>query len=262
MLEARSRLSRVVLQLVLTVLTVPFLLPLIAMVQGSLAGRGWDNYRIVLAVPQLPYFFRNSAIIATVTIALVYICTITAAFGFSKLRIRGKEFYFWLLLAVLTLPEVVLIAPLFVTATKFNIYNTYWAVILPLAALQIPFTVLLTRTFVDGIPDGIFEAARIDGASTWRGFVYFIVPLTRPIAAAVVVLTLIGSWNSFLLPLIFLQDPNLEVITQLPSYFQGQFNDDQTKVLASAVIGAIPEVVAYLSLQRLFERGLSAGALK
>jgi len=73
---------------------------------------------------------------------------------------------------------------------------------------------------------------------------------------------LIGSWNSFLLPLIFLQDPNLEVITQLPSYFQGQFNDDQTKVLASAVIGAIPEVVAYLSLQRLFERGLSAGALK
>ncbi|MGW9111683.1 carbohydrate ABC transporter permease [Microbacterium sp. NPDC055683] len=262
MLEVRTRKARIALQILLTLMVLPFLLPLVAMVQGSLAGQGWGNYVAVLSLPQLPLFFRNSIIICALTIAIVWACTMLAAFGFAKLRVRGKEFYFWMLLAALTLPEVVLITPLFVTATTTNLYNTYWAVVLPLAALQIPFTVLITRTFVNGIPDALVEAARIDGASTFQAFRHVILPLTRPIGAAVVVLTLISTWNSYLLPLIFLQDADYQVVTQVPSFFQGQFTDDQTKVLASAVITAIPVIVAYLCLQKLFERGLAAGALK
>lgn len=262
MFETRSRTSRIVLQLIATLLVLPFLFPLVAMVQGSLAGEGWKNYLTVLSVPEVPLFFRNSAIIATVTILIVYACTMLAAFGFSKLRIPGKEVYFWMLLAALTLPEVVLLTPLFATSTTLNLYDTYWAVILPLAALQIPFTVLLARNFINGIPDGLLEAARVDGANTATAFWYIILPLTRPIAAAIVVLTLIGAWNDYLLPLVFLQSPDEQTITLLPSFFVGQFSNDQTKVLASAVITAIPEVAAYLALQKLFERGLSAGALK
>jgi ABC-type glycerol-3-phosphate transport system permease component len=134
--------------------------------------------------------------------------------------------------------------------------------VLPLAALQIPFTILITRTFMQGIPDALIEAARIDGANTWRAFWHVILPMTRPIAAAVIVLTLINAWNTYLLPLMFLQDSSLQAVTQVPSFFQGQYNDDQTKVLASAVITAIPEIVAYLCLQKLFERGMAAGAIK
>jgi ABC-type glycerol-3-phosphate transport system permease component len=262
MLEARTRTGKIALQLILTVLVLPFLFPLVAMVEGSLKGLGWGNYLAVLSLPQLPLFFRNSAIIAALTVALVYACTMLAAFGVAKLRIRGKEFFFWVLLAALTLPEVVLITPLFVTATETHIYNTYWSVVLPLAALQIPFTILITRTFMQGIPDALIEAARIDGANTWRAFWHVILPMTRPIAAAVIVLTLINAWNTYLLPLMFLQDSSLQAVTQVPSFFQGQYNDDQTKVLASAVITAIPEIVAYLCLQKLFERGMAAGAIK
>lgn len=262
MLEARTRWGRLALQIIVTVLTIPFLIPLVVMVQGSLAGRGWGNYVAVLSLPQLPGFFVNSVIVSVLTIVLALLCTLLAAFGFAKLQIRGKEFFFWLLLAALTLPEIVLVTPLFVTATSTNIYNTYWAVVLPLVALQIPFTVLITRTFMAGIPDALIEAARIDGATTWRVFWNIMIPLTRPIVAAVVVLTLIGAWNAYLLPLIFLQDAGAQVLTQVPSFFQGQYNDDQTKVLASAVIAALPIVIAYLCLQRLFERGLSAGAVK
>ena len=145
MLESRRFSSRIILQIVLTILVVPFLLPLIAMVGGSLAGQGWGNYTAVLSVPELPLFFRNSAIIALVTIVIVYAITMLAAFGFAKLHIRGKAFFFWLLIAALTLPEVVLLTPLFATMTSLNLYNTYWAVILPLSALQLPFTVLLAR---------------------------------------------------------------------------------------------------------------------
>jgi ABC-type glycerol-3-phosphate transport system permease component len=115
---------------------------------------------------------------------------------------------------------------------------------------------------MNGIPDGLIEAARVDGASLWRTFRSIILPLTRPIAAAIAVLTLINAWNDYLLPLVFLQSPNLQTITLVPQFFIGEYNDDLTKVFAAAVLTAIPEVIVYIGLQRLFERGLAAGALK
>jgi multiple sugar transport system permease protein/raffinose/stachyose/melibiose transport system permease protein len=260
--EVRGRWSKVVLQIVATLLVLPFLFPLIVMVQGSLAGDGWGNYGDVLAVPGFFRFFLNSAIIAAGVIVLVYFVTMLAAYGFAKLHIRFREVYFWMLLACLTLPEVVLLTPLFTTTQAVGLFDTYWAVILPLAALQVPFAVLLTRNFINGLPDEMFEAARVDGANSFRGFVYLVLPLTRPIAAAVLIFTLIGAWNAYLMPLVFLQSQDMQTITLVPQFFIGEFSNDQTKILASAVLTAIPEVVAYLCLQRLFERGLSAGAIK
>ena len=260
--EVRSRIGRILLQIAATMLVIPYLFPLVAMVRGAFAGEGVTNFQKVLQVPGFGRFFVNSLIISGAVIVLVYLVTMMAAFGFAKLHIRFREVYFWLLLACLTLPEVVLLAPLFVTDTKLGLYDTYWAVILPLAALQVPFAVLLTRNFINSLPNELFEAARVDGANSFRGFIYLVIPLTRPIAAAVIIFTLVASWNDYLFPLVFLQSPDLQTITLVPQFFVGEFSNDQTKILASAVITAIPEVIAYLSLQRLFERGLSAGAIK
>ena len=262
MFETRRLSSKIILQVILTIMVLPFLFPLIAMVQESLSGQGWGNYKAVWATGVVPQFFRNSAIIALGVIIIVYCLTMLAAFGFSKLYVRWKEIFFWMMLAALTLPEVVLLTPLFSTAVHLGLYNTYASVILPLAALQIPFAVLLTRNFVNSIPDELFDAARVDGANAAVIFRRIILPLTRPIAAAIIILTLIAAWNDYLLPLVFLQTPSTQTITLLPSFFVSEFSDDQTKVVASAVITAIPEIIAYLCLQRLFERGLTAGALK
>ncbi|MDR1825935.1 MAG: carbohydrate ABC transporter permease [Bifidobacteriaceae bacterium] len=262
MFEARRLSSKIFLQALLFVLTVPFLLPLIQMVMGSLRGAGFGNYKAVWNTGVVPTFFRNSAIVAVCSIALVYCVTMTAAFGFAKLRIAGKEIYFWMLLAALTLPEVVLLAPLFATTMKLGVHNTLVAVILPLAALQAPFTILLARNFYEGVPSELLEAGRIDGAGVVQIFWHIVLPLTRPIAAAIIVLTLINAWNSYLLPLVMLISPENQVVTLLPQFFVSEFANDQTKVLASAVITAIPEVLAYLLLQKYFERGLAAGALK
>jgi len=262
MFEIRTRTGRVLLQIGATILIVPYLFPLIVMVKGAFAGEGVRNFEAVLKVPGFGRFFVNSVVVAAAVIVLVYVVTMMAAFGFAKLHIRFREVYFWLLLACLTLPEVVLLAPLFATDTRLGLYDTYWAVILPLAALQVPFAVLLTRNFINGLPDELFEAARVDGANSYRGFVHLVIPLTRPIAAAVLIFTLVAAWNDYLFPLVFLQSPQLQTITLVPQFFVGEFSNDQTKILAAAVITAIPEIVAYLSLQRLFERGLSAGAIK
>ncbi len=262
MFDLRRRSTRIAVQVTLTLLVLPFLFPLAAMVRGSLEGQGWQNYAAVLSVPALPLFFRNSLVIALGTLVLVYVCTMLAAYGFSKLRIRFKEVYFWLLIATLALPEVVLLTPMFTTAAALNMYNTYVAVIIPLTALQLPFTVLLARNFVNGIPDQLLEAAELDGASTLRTFTQILLPLTKPIAAAIIVLTVISAWNNFLLPLVFLQTPERQTITQLPLFFVGQFSNDQTKILAASVVTILPTVLAYIGLQKYFERGMAAGAIK
>ncbi|MGJ9372568.1 carbohydrate ABC transporter permease [Nesterenkonia sp. CF4.4] len=262
MFEIRSLRSRIALQVLATLIAIPYLLPLLAMVQGSLAGRGFDNYVKVFDTGVVPTYFRNSIIVAGCAIVIVYVFTMLAAFGFAKLRIRGKEVWFWMLLIALTVPEAVLLTPLFVTASTFDLYNELIAVILPLAALQVPFTVLLARSFFAGVPTELMEAGRIDGANVVRVFWHIVLPLTRPIAGAVVILTLINSWNAYLLPMLMLNDPSKQVVTLLPSYFLGQYTNDQTGILAAAVITSIPMILAYLLLQRTFERGLSAGALK
>jgi raffinose/stachyose/melibiose transport system permease protein len=260
--ELRTVRSRLGVQLLATVIVLPFLFALVAMVQGSLAGAGWGNYGKVFATGVVPTYFRNTIIVAVSTVAIVYVLTMLAAFGFAKLRIRGKEVWFWLLIAALTMPEAVLLTPLFVTASTLDVYNQLIAVILPLAALQVPFTVLLARSFFAGIPTELMDAGRVDGASIVKVFWYIVLPLTRPIAGAIVVLTLINSWNAFLLPLLMLNDPDKQVVTLLPSFFTSQYTNDQTGVLAASVITAVPVIVAYLLLQRSFERGLAAGALK
>lgn len=262
MFEIRNVRSRVVLQLVLALLTIPFLLPLIQMVRGAFSGLGWYNFVVVWQTGVIPTFFKNSIILSASVILIVYVGSMTAAFGFSKLRIPGKEVYFWLMLVALTLPEVIMLSPLFVTFTQLHLYNTLAAVILPLAALQLPFAILLSRNYYDGIPTELIDAARIDGASLPKLFWYVMLPLTKPIASAIIVLTLINAWNSYLLPLVFLQDRANQVVTLLPQFFVGEFSNDQTKILAAALMSAIPTVLAYVLMQKNFERGLSAGALK
>lgn len=262
MFDVHGRASRIGLQLLATLMILPFLAPLVFGVQGSLGGLGLGNYAKVFDTGIVPTVFANSAIVSVCTIAIVYAFTMLAAFGFSKLRIPHKEVWFWALLAALTVPEAVILTPLFVVASNFDLYGELVAVILPLAALQVPFAILIARNFFDGIPNEIMEAARVDGANVAQVFWSIVLPLTLPITAAIIVFTLISSWNSYLLPMLMLTDQSKQVVTLLPSFFTSQYTNDQTGVLAAAVITAVPEVLVYLAFQKYFERGLAAGALK
>lgn len=262
MFEVRTLKDKIILQLVLLLLTIPYAIPLIQMLLGSLGGTGFANYKAVWDTGVVPIYFKNSLLISAGVIALVYLLSMTAGFGFAKLHIFGKEVFFWMILVALTLPEVILLSPLFVTFQKMNLFNTLLAVILPTAALQLPFTILLARNFNQGIPNELMEAAKIDGASILKTFWYIILPLTKPIASSIIVLTLINSWNAYLFPLLFLQSPEMQTVTLLPQFFQGEFTNDQTKILAAAVLTAIPEIIVYILMQKNFEKGMSAGALK
>jgi raffinose/stachyose/melibiose transport system permease protein len=263
MFHIRTRTGRIVLQIAVTLAIIPFVAPLIIMVIRSGEGQGFAaNYGAVLGRPEFLTFLRNSAVIAIGAVCVTYICTMFASYALAKLALRGREVAFYFMVAALTLPTAALSVPLFITVRQLGLYDTPWAVILPVAALQTAFNVLLARGFMAGIPDEVLEAARIDGANSFGIFLHMMLPLSRPISAVIVVWSFVGAWNEYLLPLLFLQDIEQQTVTLLPSYFVGQFASDQTKVFATTVLIALPTVICYVAFSRFFERGLIAGASK
>jgi raffinose/stachyose/melibiose transport system permease protein len=246
----------------LVLLTLPFLLPVLFTLRISLRGDGLGNYLAVLTETPFARFIANSVVIAAGTIAAVYLCTMLAGFALAKLRLPGRSYIFNTLLVGLMVPTIALLVPLFLMVQALGLFNSYLSVILPLAATTIPFTLLLVRNYMTSIPDEIVEAARMDGCGTLGTLFRIVLPLSRPITAVVVVWSFLGSWNEFFLPLLFLQDPDMQAVTQVPLYFSSEYGSDVPKIFASIVLISAPIVVAYLGFQRYFERGLTAGAVK
>ena len=165
-------------------------------------------------------------------------------------------------MAGLTVPAIALVVPIYSLVDRAGLFDTYWAVIVPLTALSIPFGVLVGSNYIRAIPREVFEAAMLDGASDLRILVSVVVPISRPILSVIAVFTFLAAWNEYLLPLLFLQDVDLKVVTQIPTYFQSQRLVDTPKIFAANVLISVPIILFYLFLQNTFRKGLSSGAVK
>lgn len=255
--------SRVLHQVLATLLVLPFALPLVWIVMISFGGQGaLANYAAVFTRTPFLQFLRNSVVISVGTIGIVFVATIFASYAFAKMKFIGREALFLTIIAGLMLPVIALIVPLFMIVRQTGMFNNFFAVIIPLCAVILPMTVLLTRNYIAGIPDELIEASRIDGANSFRILLSVILPLSKPIVAVIVVWSFLNSWNEFLLPLLFLTDTSLQAVTQVPTYFTATYGSDVPKIFAALVLMCAPIVVAYLAFQSFFERGLTAGALK
>jgi raffinose/stachyose/melibiose transport system permease protein len=258
-----SKLTRVISQVFATLVALPFLLPLIAIVAKSTNGEGFlKNYTAVITKTPILQAALNSAVISVGVIALVYVFSMLAGYAFAKMHFLGKKLMFNAILVGLALPMVALIVPLFTIVYRLGMFNNYFAVIVPLAATIIPFTLLLARNYLSGIPDEVIEAAHIDGSNSFSTLVRIVLPLAKPIAPVIVLWAFLQAWNEFFLPLLFLPDPSLQTVTTIPLYFTSTYGSDQPKIFAALVLICLPMVIAYLSLQKFFEKGLSAGAIK
>lgn len=262
MFRYQSRASRAVSQVLVLLAIAAVLVPLVLVVNESVKGEGWRNYvEVVVGTPFLR-FFANSLVIAVSTTVLVVGVAMCAAFGLVMLRAPLPRLSQTLIVAGLALPAVALTVPLFVTIQRLGLFNSPLAVILPLTALSVPFGLLVGRNYLLGIPGEIREAAVLDGAGQLALFLRIVVPLARPIIAVIVIFTFLGAWNEYFLPLLFLQDADAQVITQVPTYFQGERRVDLPKVFAANVLISVPIVCVYLVLQRQVRAGLMAGAIK
>lgn len=252
---------------ILTALALVWAYPMLQAVIESLKINGIRNYEAVIHYPGVNYFkvLFNSFFISISVCAIVSLLASLGAFGISKMNIPFKNIFYYGLLACLAIPPAAVVSPLFVTAKNLHLMNTYWGLILPIAAFNAPFMLLVMKNYFDGIPDGILEAARIDGSSRIRMYFSLILPLGLPALVNTAVLTFIYSWNDFFLPLLFIRDESKFTVTLASQFFSGTVNQTPEMVAmlyAALVLMSIPSIVIYLFSQRFLQAGLTTGAVK
>lgn len=262
MFDKQGPVPRAASQTMVLVAIVVLVAPLFLIVRMSVGGEGPANYLRVLSTTPFLRFLINSAVVALTTVLLVLVLAVCAAYSLARLRPRGSGVLSGLIMAGLTVPAIALVVPIYSLVDRAGLFDTYWAVIVPLTALSIPFGVLVGSNYIRAIPREVFEAAMLDGASDLRILVSVVVPISRPILSVIAVFTFLAAWNEYLLPLLFLQDVDLKVVTQIPTYFQSQRLVDTPKIFAANVLISVPIILFYLFLQNTFRKGLSSGAVK
>ncbi|MVA77562.1 ABC transporter permease subunit [Auraticoccus sp. F435] len=195
-----------------------------------------------------------SPVVVTAQVVLVVVVgqlvfSIMAAFAFARLRFRGRDALFWLFLATLMVPQVVTVIPLYTMFTAVDARNTFWALVLPFV-FGSPYAIFLLREYFRGIPADLIDAARIDGAGTWRILWLIVVPLSRPIIATLVIITVVTHWNNFMWPLIITTGPTWQTITVATAALQSQYNANWTLVMAATTVAMAPLLVVFALFQR------------
>lgn len=220
----------------------------------------WSNYVAAWHAAPFGQYFINSIIVTVVTTVGQLFTSILAAFAFSKLKFWGKNVIFMIFLGTMMIPSEMLIIPNFVTLSRMHLINTYPALILPYLASF--FTVFTLRQAFQAVPEQIYYAAKIDGASDWRFLWKILVPLSKSSITAVTVLQVISCWNAFMWPLIV---TNSNAMRTLPVGLQAFTTDAGTTyqlLMAASTFVIIPMVILYLFLQKYIIAGISKAGLK
>ena len=215
----------------------------------------WSNYTKALTAMPFGRFYLNSLTVAIAVTLLTILTSALAAFAFARLRFRGRDTLFLIYLATLMIPFTVLLIPNFVLIRQFNWYDSYQALILPPAFSA--FATFLLRQYFRGIPQELDDAARMDGASSFRIWWQIIMPNSAPVIAALAIFVFLGNWNEFLWPLVVTNSPEMRTIPVGLSAFQGQFNVRWELLMAAAVVAMLPIIVVYLFAQQWFIKGIT-----
>ena len=262
--------------LVLLIVAATVIVPVVFAVLGGLRTTGelqnnpaalpstWypSHYIEVLTGDSFWGELANSVLITTISTTVLVAITALAAFVFARMVFRGREALYTLFVLGLLFPSAVAILPLYITVRGLGLLDNPLGVALPLAAFQIPLTIVILRPFFRAIPRELEDAARIDGCSTFGFFWRVLLPLSRPALATVSVLAVVASWNEFLLPLVILSDQDQWTLTLGVMNFSTQYTTDIARVLAYTTLAMVPALVFYLFAERQLVGGLTSGAVK
>ena len=202
----------------------------------------------------------NSLIIATLsTFGNMILCTL-AGYAFAKHRFPGRDVLFLALLATMMIPGAVLLVPSFLLFRDLGWLDTWLPLIVP--GLAGAFGVFLARQFIQKLPDSLIESAKIEGCNEARIFVSIVMPLSRPLLATLGILTFLGSWNSFLGPLIILLNEKKFTLPLVVAMLQGRFPGRDNVQMAGAVVSILPVLVLFFIFQKQIVQSLASSGLK
>lgn len=268
------RLQRAGAALLLVLLILLMIYPFYFMVQTSLkdntefvrqfwlpaAPFHFSNYGE--AFPIIAHYMLNSVIVVGLATLGVLVIATLAAYPFARMRFVGRIWLYRALIGMMMVPPVLTLVPEFILIRQFNLIGTYAGVILPYVAAGEVLGIFILRSFFAGLPEELFESARLDGAAEWQIFMYVAVPLVRPALASIAILQVLTNWNDYVWPLLVLTDDSVKTLVLGLTAFQTHYVTEYGPQMAGYTISALPLLLLFAFGMRQFVSGLTAGALK
>ncbi|MBO0883808.1 MAG: carbohydrate ABC transporter permease [Mycobacterium sp.] len=217
----------------------------------------WGNY--ATAWRQIQPYFLTTVIVAAISIGGIVLLATTAAFVFARYDFFGRKALFGMIACLLMVPGISSLIPLFILTRDLGILNTRIVLVIPHVAGGTVLAIILIKTFVEGIPQELFDAARVDGAGGPRMFGNVMLPLSLPVIGTVALITVIGVWNDFFWPLLTVTDNNLRSISVGLSFFQGQNATQGGPLFAGYTLASIPLLLLFIFLSKYFLAGIQGG---
>ncbi|TDE90062.1 carbohydrate ABC transporter permease [Occultella glacieicola] len=219
-----------------------------------------DAYRQLFDAMPMWRIVANSFWIAIASTLFQLITGAMAAYAFTRIAFPGRQAVFAVYLATLMVPLQVLVVPLFIQMTRAQLSDTYFALLAP--SIASAFGIFLLKQSMESVPRELDEAATLDGAHHLRIFAQVVLPLTRPALATVAVFAFMGSWNSYLWPLVVIRSPELMTLPLGLATLQGQFTTQWNVVMAGSVVSVLPIAIVYIFAQRYIIAGFAHSGLK
>ncbi|WNF35671.1 carbohydrate ABC transporter permease [Bacillaceae bacterium IKA-2] len=271
----KKDLSKLLIYFLLTIGSIVVMYPFVFMILNSFKSgteiihypmslpKEWtlSGYIKVFTTLNIAVLFKNSVIIAVSVTILNVILNSMVAYAISKLKFRGRDLIFKIVLGSMMIPSILLLIPTYSMLYSFGWVNTYKVMIIPVAVSA--YNIFLIRQFMTQIPTAYLEAARIDGANEFQVYWKIVIPMTKPVLATVAILTFMGSWNDLFMALLYLRDESMYTL-QLGLYsfkttIPGQFLE---QLWAATTLVTLPVVAVFIFLQRYFIEAFSGVGLK
>jgi ABC-type glycerol-3-phosphate transport system permease component len=220
----------------------------------------WENWGKAWSI--VKDYLANTLLVAISSTALGVSCALGGAYFFARLKMPGARILWALLVLLLMMPTISNLVPLFVLLKHLSLLNSLWALILVSAAGMQALSIFVLRGFVEQIPNDLFEAAEIDGASHFQQFWNVVVPLSGPIVGTFAVTGFLNAWNDFILPLIVMRDSEHYTVSVGLKVLDGSYLKYWGPMMAGYAISSIPVIFLFVFTMRLFIRGMTEGAVK
>lgn len=225
------------------------------------AGLRLQNYGIVWGMMRFGRAFLNSLFVSGAATALNVLLAALAGYALCKRSVWGARVFVPIIVGTLVVPPAAMILPNYFIISRIGLYDSLWGLILPFAVTS--FGIFFMRNYLEGLPDELLEAARIDGAGEWLIFRRVVLPTSRPALASLGIISFVNNWNSFTMPLVLLKSEERFTLPLRQAYMaRATDNPSWVLVLAATCLAVLPVVFVFLALQRHLVRGVMEGAVK
>nr|WP_130835661.1 carbohydrate ABC transporter permease [[Erwinia] mediterraneensis] len=224
----------------------------------------WSNYVTALLDNGIARSLLNSFAVATLTVGICLLVSITAAFALARISFRGRKFLLFTILCVSMFPQVAVLSGMFELVRFLGLYDSLGALVLSYTTFSLPFTVWVLTTFMRSMPVELEEAAIVDGASTWVIISRVFAPIMGPALVTTGLLAFIGAWNEFMFALTFIISSGKRTVPVAIGMFQGtsQYELPWGSIMAASVVVTLPIIILVLIFQKRIVSGLTSGAVK